>query len=248
MFDCSVCVVIPVYNGSRHLPLLIERTVSVLSNFKDGRIIMVDDNSTDVSYGIIRTLADGNDILTGIRLDSNYGQQSAILCGLNHCDCDYAVIMDDDLENKPEDITRLYEAAAKGHDAVYAINSRPGDKNLFRRFGSMLRDATFSLLTDKPRGIKVCSFRIINRKTVDAIKGADRRFVYISMEILKKTTSIGNITVEYGPAGRTGHSPQKLIRLLANIYVYYSGCKLLEKLAKPGPAYKVLEKTGDHGL
>ena len=147
------------------------------------------------------------------------------------------MIMDDDLEHNPKDMPKLFEEIKKGYDAVYALNSIKAKKSLVRRVGSKLRDITFNCLTKKTKEIKVCSFRILNRKTVDNVIKANTKFVYISMEILKHTNNIANIEVPYGTRRASGHSLRRLIKLLLNIFVYYSNCKILKILRKDGPAY-----------
>ncbi len=237
MHNDGISIVIPIYNGSRTLEKLVHEINVTLSDFSSFEIILVDDSSADDSLSIIKKLAAEQDNIIGIALDGNYGQQSAVLCGLRHTSMDYTVIMDDDLEHNPTDIPKLYEEIKKGYSVVYALNSNKTKKSLIRGIGSKLRDKTFNCLTEKPKDIKVCSFRILNRKTVDNVIKANTKFVYISMEILKHTNNMANIEVPYGTRRVSGHSIRKLIKLLLNIIVYYSNFKILRRLRKAGPAY-----------
>ena len=233
----GISIVIPVYNGGSTLEKLVHEINEALSGFSSIELILVDDSSTDDSLKIAKSLSAKQDNILAISLDGNYGQQSAILCGLRHASMEYTVIMDDDLEHNPLDILKLYEEIKKGHDVVYALNSLKTKKSLVRKIGSGLRDKTFDYLTKKPKDIKVCSFRILNRNIVNKVIKANTKFVYISMEILKYTSNIVNIKVKYGTRRMSGHSMGKLIKLLINIFVYYSGCKIMKTLRKTGPAY-----------
>lgn len=246
MHSDSISIVIPVYNGSSTLEKLVHELNNILSEFSSYEIILVDDSSTDDSLNIVNKLVTKQDNIIGISLDGNYGQQSAIFCGLRHANMEYIVIMDDDFEHNPKDIHKLYEKIKEGYDVVYALNSNKTEKSLVRKIGSGLRDKTFDYLTKKPKEIKVCSFRIITRETVDNILKSNNEFVYISMEILKHTNSIANIEVPYGTRRISGHSTGKLIKLLLNIFVYYSDCKILKRFRKTGPAYreKIAPKKG----
>ena len=238
MHNAGISIVIPVYNGSNTLKKLVHEISNVLASFTSYEIILVDDSSTDDSLSIIKKLATEQDNIIGIALDGNYGQQSAVLCGLRYASKDYTVIMDDDLEHNPKDIPKLFEEIKKGYSVVYALNSNKTKKSLIRGIGSKLRDKTFNCLTKKPKEIKVCSFRILNRETVDNVIKANSRFVYISMEILKHTNNLANIEVPYGTRRASGHSIGKLVKLLLNIFVYYSNCKILKRFRKTGPAYR----------
>ncbi len=239
MHDAGISIVIPVYNGERTIGELVEKLVKVLSDFGEYEIILVDDSSSDGSFEIIKKLALEKAEIIGISLDGNYGQQSAILCGLNNASMEYTVIMDDDLEHDPRDIPALFMEIKRGCDVVYAINSNKGGKPLVRSLGSKLRDTIFNMLTEKPKDVKVCSFRIMNRTTADSVVKAGGGFVYISMEILRHTKNIRNIEVSYGQRGRSGHSLVKLAILFAKIYFNYSRCRLFNRFRSTGPAYGI---------
>jgi undecaprenyl-phosphate 4-deoxy-4-formamido-L-arabinose transferase len=235
----SLCVVVPVYNAEHTLEPLVERLQEVLGDFRASQIVLVDDGSTDRSADKLHALFHRYDNVTVIMLRKNYGQQSALLCGLRECRCDYAAIIDDDLEQNPEDILVLYDAIRKGADVVYGVGA--AERGAFRSFGSWLRDQLFDRITDKPENMKVCSFRIMNRATVEQVTKAYTKFVYISLEILKHTTQIANISVRTGERAPSGYRPLRLMRLLFWMYVYYAPCKLLKPFRQHGACYEIGE-------
>jgi len=237
----SICAVVPVYNAQKTLPDLAEGLTAVLGQFEEYGIILVDDCSTDQSFEVIRDLACRNKNITGISLARNCGQQCALFCGLHYARCDYTVIIDDDLENDPKDIMALYKEIIKGYDAVYAVNRAGYEKGLFRSIGSKLRDGLFDRITHKPKDLKVCSFRILNKMTVQKILEANTRFVYISLEILRHTKNIQNIAAAYNSSNHSKYKPAKLIRLLLNMYIYYAPHTVLKKLRRQGCCYAVKE-------
>ena len=241
MSDAAVSVVVPVYNSQSTLEELAQRLEGVMGKFKEYEIIFVDDASCDQSFEAIRKIASANSHVKGIGLEKNSGQQSAILCGLRYARYDYTVIIDDDLEQKPEDILRLYEKSVQGYDVVYGIVPGRG----VRKAGSLMRDLLFCVMTDIPRGVKVSSFRIINKKTRDAVILADTSFVYISMEILKHTRNIANISIANGPKAQSNYSLGKLFALYKNIITTYGRCPLIGRANKKGSCYSVRETIGD---
>jgi len=238
MRKSSICVVVPVYNAGKTLERLSERIADVLSEFRKYSIVFVDDLSSDNSFEIIKSLRERNGRITAVRLKQNCGQQAAVFCGLKFSDADYTVIMDDDLENDPGDILKLYEKAKQGYDAVYGVNAEPG-KGALRGFGSRVREAAITRLSGKRKDKKVCSFRIMTRDVVGKVIEADTKFVYISLEILKHTKNIENVEVDYSQSLRTGYNVCKLTRLLIKMYVYYG--RLLKCLRKKGRCYELDE-------
>ena len=235
----SLCVVVPVYNAEKTLKRLVEKLQAVLGRFAASQIVLVDDGSADGSAYRMRALYERYDNVTAIFLRRNYGQQSALLCGLRECRCDWAVIIDDDLEQDPADIAALYDEIRKGCDVVYGVSE--AERSAFRSLGSRLRDRLFDRITDLPEGMRVCSFRIMNRQTVDNIITADTKFVYISLEILKHTSRIGNITVRAGERAPSGYKPLRLMRLLLRMYVYYAPCGILRPFRRRGACYEIRE-------
>lgn len=235
----SLCVVVPVYNARNTITPLVERLQEVLRGFASSQIVLVDDGSRDGGADVLRALFERYENVTVVFLRGNYGQQSALLCGLCQCRCDYAVIIDDDLEQDPCDIPALYDAIRDGYDVVYGVGA--AEKSAFRSLGSRLRDRLFDRITDKPPGVRVCSFRILNRATVDRIVQADTRFVYISLEILKYTNRIGNTPVGTGGQAPSGYRPLRLMGLLLRMYIYYAPCRLLQLLRRHGACYEIGE-------
>lgn len=61
-----------------------------------------------------------NSKVKGINLSCNFGQQFAITAGSAFAKGDWAVVMDCDLQNLPEDIPTLYKKAQEGYDIVMA--------------------------------------------------------------------------------------------------------------------------------
>jgi len=236
----SICAVVPVYNAEKTLEPLVTCLTETLSTFRAYHIVLVDDKSTDASLEIMHRLHGENPHITAISLARNTGQQSALLCGLRHAECDYTVILDDDLEHSPEDIPKLYERIVDGFDAVYGVNMGAADSHgRFRSTGARLRDWLMNRLTDKPRSMKVCSFRMMNRDAVQHVCAADTRFVYISLELLKHTANISNVPVHYNARTSSGYHPLKLAALMWKMIVYYSCSRVLKPLRKRGQGYEI---------
>lgn len=236
----SICVVVPVYNSEDTIYELVRRLNIVLEVFIEYKIVLVDDSSTDNSFGKIKEICKEYNNIIGITLYKNYGQQSAIMCGLQYSDCDFTVIIDDDLEQNPDDIIRLYKEIQNGYDVVYGIIK--GDtRKTSRNIGSLMRDWLFIILTDIPKGIRVSSLRIIRQEIVRKIINYDTQFVYISLEILKHTNKIANINIKKHNDSKSNYNLTKLIKLYAKMIVNYSSLNIFSKWRKYGKCYEIKE-------
>ncbi|ACB53962.1 glycosyl transferase, group 2 [Crocosphaera subtropica ATCC 51142] len=114
-------VVIPVYKAQNCLYELYNRLKSSLELIShDFEIILVEDCGGDRSWDIILELAEKDTRVKGIQFSRNFGQHYGITAGLDHSDGDWVVIMDCDLQDRPEEIPRLYKKAQEGYDVVLA--------------------------------------------------------------------------------------------------------------------------------
>ncbi len=218
-------IVVPVYNGAGRFEELARRLESsAAAADPDYEIIFVDDGSSDRSPEKIRSYAGVNSRAGWVTLARNYGQQTAVLCGLRHSRGDWVVMIDDDLEHPPEMIPVMFAKIKTGHDAVYAVAPRNNgpDSGRLRSIGADLRDLFFSAFLGKPRGLKIGSFRIFSRAAVDAICRAKQPFVYISAELFRRGFSA--VSMEYGSASASTsgrYSPASRIRLFLKLTLWY---------------------------
>ena len=162
-------VVIPVYGEKLNLILLHKRLISVLDSLEnDYEIIMVDDNSPDNSWEVISSLSKNDAKIKGIKLSKNFGQHRAIAAGLHYVEGKWCIIMDCDLQDRPEEIINLYSEAIKGYDIVMARRKRRKDKFL-KRLTSKLFYFVFNFLTDQKLDSRFTSFGIFSNKVIKTI-------------------------------------------------------------------------------
>ncbi|MGV8905612.1 MAG: glycosyltransferase family 2 protein [Acetobacterium sp.] len=219
----DISVVVPVYNSSKSIKELVTRTVTTLEKAEATfEIILVDDSSKDDSLKMLTGLNERDPRVIVIALENNGGQQPAIKTGMKSALGDAVVTIDDDLEYRPEDIPLLLSELKKGYDVVYGIVNRRGYP-FYRQFGSNLVDLFFTICLDKPKNIRVGSFRILNRGTVNRIIKDETPFVYITGITLGFTKNIGNVTVNHQERkyGKSNYNLKKLIKLFLNLFYYY---------------------------
>ena len=131
-----VSIVIPVYNGSATIAELAERLLAVFRSMNRAcEILLVNDGSPDNSWEVIRALADAHPQVRGLNLMRNFGQHNALLAGIRQASGEITVTMDDDLQNPPEEVPKLLEGVAGGHDVVYGVPDE-GRHGMFRDFAS----------------------------------------------------------------------------------------------------------------
>ena len=143
-----ISVVIPVYNAESSLQHLYNRLkISLEEVSQDFEIIMVEDCGEDLSWQIIMDLAQLDQRVKGLQFSRNFGQHYGITAGLDYCNGDWVVVMDCDLQDRPEEIPRLYIKAQEGYDVVLARRGKRKDP-LTKRLTSWLFYKIFNYFTD----------------------------------------------------------------------------------------------------
>lgn len=164
----KMSIVIPVYGCKAAIPELHRRlTESVSSITDDYEIIMVNDACPQNSWEAIELLCQEDQHVKGIELSRNFGQMRAILAGLDYSTGDWAVVMDCDLQDRPEEIPRLYEKAMEGYDVVFARRAHRKDR-FFKKLIAGAFYKVYEYATDSEYDESLCNFSVLRREVIDS--------------------------------------------------------------------------------
>lgn len=211
--DVEISVVIPVYGCADCLHRLHERLVAVLEPLTDFEIVFVDDRGRDGSWSILREIAEGDQRVRLVRLSRNFGQQAAITAGLSRSAGRWTVVMDCDLQDPPEVIPRLLEAARAGHDVVFARRVTRTHSPL-RKLGARAYFAFLRVVLGVSIDGGFGAFTMISPRARDALlslSDADRHYVPMLLWIGFEQTAID---YEHGQrhAGASSYSLPALVK------------------------------------
>lgn len=220
----DLSVVIPVYKSEDCLPELYRRLVESLDALGLAfEIIMVEDCGGDRSWALIQEIAARDDRLRGIKLSRNFGQHNALTAGLDQVRGDWTIVMDSDLQDKPEDIARLIEKTRDGHDVVIARSILRKDTWL-KRVTSHAFYQVLSWLSGYRYEKGVRPFRIMSRGAVEAIKAMreQTRTLGPLTEWIGFYPAYIGVEVEQRYAGRSSYSWARLLKLAFGTILAYS--------------------------
>ena len=220
----GISVVIPVYNSQECLPELVRRLTKALDALdRRYEILLVNDGSPDKSWQVIVDLCQVYGTLKGINLRRNFGQDNAIMAGLNYASGEVIVIMDDDLQHDPDDIGALLAGLEKGYDVCYALFERKRQSWL-KNLGSRFNDKVANLILKKPKHIYLSPFKAIVREVVDEIIKYDGPFPYVDGLLFRVTRSITRVPVAHHErfAGAGNYTLVKAIRVWLRLATNFS--------------------------
>ncbi len=219
-----ISVVTPVYKAEGCLDELYRRLVAALSGItQDFEIVMVEDCGGDRSWEIIQALARKDARVKGIQFSRNFGQHYGITAGLDHCDGDWVVVMDCDLQDRPEEIPRLYAKAKEGYEVVIAHRGKRNDP-LRKRVASWVFYRLFSWLADIDYDGQAGNFRIVSRKAVESLRQMREQLRFFGGLITWMGFPTAAIDVQHDEryAGPSTYTLAKLWKLAFETIVAYS--------------------------
>jgi polyisoprenyl-phosphate glycosyltransferase len=208
----QLSVVVPVYGCAECLGPLHERLTASVSSITDRyELVFVDDRSVDDGWTVLRRLARADPHVRAFRLSRNFGQDAAITAGLAKAQGQWAVVMDCDLQEAPEDIPRLWAAAGEGYEIVRTVR-RGWSHSRFRRFTSRAY-RKLTLETDvRP---DYSNLSLLSRAVIDSflrLHDRDREYM-IALDWLGYDSTAIEIDHHERHAGESGYTFQRLIRV-----------------------------------
>lgn len=223
--NIEISVIIPVYKAEENLDELIERLKTQLGLITNSyEIILVDDGSPDDSWYKILTNSKHNPgHIKGVKLSRNFGQHYAITAGIDYCVGKWTIVMDCDLQDRPEEIPNLYKKALEGYDIVLASRTLRRDKFLKSTFSKIFY-TILSYLTGTYHDPHVANFGVYSYKVINGVKDMRESIRYFPTMVRWvgfKSTTIPVVHAER-LKGKTTYDFKKLLSLAIDIILAYS--------------------------
>lgn len=214
-------IVSPVYKAEKIVSELVKRIVdSVEAITDDFEIVLVCDGSPDNSWLSIKEECAKDKRVVGVNLSRNFGQHYAITAGMRYAKGEWIVLMDCDLQDRPEEIPRLYEKACEGYDIVQSrrMNRKDG---FFKQLSSKAFHVVFDWFSGMKTDGAIGNLGIYHRKVIDAFNSMEetsRSFgTLLSYVGFRKTT----LEVEHSERfeGKSSYSFRTLMKLMFDVTI-----------------------------
>ncbi len=173
---------LPVFNEEDNLQPMHSKINEALESLgKTAEVIYVDDGSTDKSLEILREISTEDDRVRVISLRRNYGQTAAMSAGIDAAKGNILIPMDADLQNDPNDISRLLEKLDEGFDVVSGWRKNRQDKLITRKIPSWIANSIISKIGGVHLHDYGCSLKAYRRDVLQDVRlyGEMHRFIPI---------------------------------------------------------------------
>ena len=217
-------IVIPCYNSSHTIRQMVDLTCKEMNAL--GRtpfeMILVDDFSPDggATAAELIALSAEYDNVVAVELARNGGQHNAIMAGLNYAQGDFIILMDDDMQTHPSQLSPLLAKFDEGYDVIYGYY--PDKKHsAFRNFGSWVNYTTVRILIGKPKDLRTSSYCLMRRYVRDSIIKYPAQYSHMQGLVLRTVApdKIASVPIQHFERayGTSNYSLKKLISLWSNI-------------------------------
>ena len=222
--DSYISIVVPAYKSPGTIKQLSASLNNVLKKIgAPGEIIMIDDNCPDGSWAKILEAHEECEKVKGIRLSRNFGQHNAITAGLSAAKGEWIVVMDCDLQDKPEEIERLHQKALEGYEVVQA-RRRFRQDSLIKRISSAAFYRLLGFLTETQLDNKVGNYGIYHRKAIQAVLEMNdyNRYFPCMIQWVGFNATMIDVIHQARRGGESSYNIRKLVRLATNTIVSFS--------------------------
>ncbi|MET0231145.1 MAG: glycosyltransferase family 2 protein [Rhodanobacteraceae bacterium] len=219
-----ISVVSPVYGCAGCLRELVARLQAALSSLGETyEIVLVDDASPDGAWPVARELGTTDARVKAVALSRNFGQHHAISAGLDYASGDWVVVLDCDLQDRPEEIARLWAKAQEGHEVVFAEREVRQDgwlkRTLSRGFIALL-----NWLSGTTYDYRTANFGIYARAVVDAVRSMGDPSPFFPIMVRWTGFRTTSIPVRHDARGdgKSSYTLRKLARLALETVLSHS--------------------------
>jgi glycosyltransferase involved in cell wall biosynthesis len=219
-----ISVVIPVLDEESLLNELIKRVKENLEVItKNFEVIIIDDGSLDMTWQLIKEESLIDTRIKGIKFSRNFGHHYAITAGIKKSIGEWVVVMDGDLQDRPEVIVELFNEAQKGFDIVFVSRLNRPESLAYR-----LTQKSYYFLLRKLSGIDFDSgqanFSIISRKVVEAFNSFPENARFYGSTIKWVGFKRSQIFADHGKrlSGKSSYNFGKRLRLALDIILSFS--------------------------
>ena len=219
-----ISIVSPVYRAEKIIDDLVSEIIKSVSPITaDFEIILIEDCGPDNSWKKIEENCHKDLRVKGIKLSRNFGQHYAITAGLEAAKGEWVVVMDCDLQDRPDEIPNLYKKALEGFEIVYAQRADRKDSFL-KKLSSKMFYAVFSYLTETKQDSSVANFGIYHNKVTKAILQMNDHIRYFPTMSRWVGFNSANLPVKHSDRaeGKSSYSFRKLLSLAFNNMIAFS--------------------------
>lgn len=167
----DISVVVPIYKEEKNIRPFLARLEPVLAGMNVSyEIIFCLDPSPDQTDQVVQQAIQRNPRIKLIVFSRRFGQPSATMAGILHCQGKACVVIDVDLQDPPELIANMYDELADGNEVVYARRRSRKGETWVKKAISYLGYIVINKLSEVKIPTNTGDFRIMTRRVIEELR------------------------------------------------------------------------------
>ncbi|MCF8422789.1 MAG: glycosyltransferase family 2 protein [Bacteroidia bacterium] len=224
MIKPFISIVSPIYRAENTIEELvgqIHKEVSLLTT--NYEIILVEDCGPDNSWEKITQFCEKDNKIIGLKLSRNFGQHYAITAGLDQSQGEWIVVLDCDLQDRPDQISKMYNKALEGYDVVQGRRENRKD-SFFKKTFSLLFYKVLAYLSGYAQDSTIANFGIYHKKVISSITSMRESIRFFPTMVAWVGFRKTSIEIEHSERyeGKSSYTISKLFNLALDIILAYS--------------------------
>lgn len=229
----QLAIIIPCYNEELCIKDTVSKLFIVINDLiskgkirEDSYLYLIDDGSKDSTWSIIEQLHNENKLVKGLKFLRNYGNQKAIIAGLEgvrEIGCDCVVSIDADLQQDEWSIEKFIDEYKKGFDIISGVRNNRKTDTFFKKITAIAFYKTMKML-----GVNLTmnhsDYRLVSKKALDVLRLYPEKLLFLRgffHEVGLKTTYV-KFDVKPRMAGESKFNFRSLMALALNGITSYS--------------------------
>ncbi|MGA2134511.1 MAG: glycosyltransferase family 2 protein [Bryobacteraceae bacterium] len=209
-----VSVVIPAYNEEQNVDAVYQALRPALGR-EEYEIIFVDDGSSDGTAACVRRLRAQDPAVRLIRFGRNFGQQAALIAGLEVARGAAVITLDCDLQHPPELLPRMIGAWRDGAKIVQMVRTETAGAGAAKQVSSNLFYWFLNILSETAVQGGAADYQLLDRAVVEAVLQFRDRNPFLRG--LVAWLGFPAVQMAYAApernAGKSGYTVRKMLRL-----------------------------------
>ena len=211
----KISVVVPCFNEESVLPRLFERLSAAAKTWGvDYEILCVDDGSRDRTWELLKAQHQADSRWRGLSFARTFGHQAAVSAGLSHAGGDAVIVMDADLQDPPEELSRFIATWRQGYEVVYAVRQKRKE-GLVKKFSYWLFYRLMAGLVPFDLPLDAGDFCLMDRRVVQTLNRMPERNRFVRG--LRAWAGFKQTGLKYERQARAAGVPKYNLRRLLNL-------------------------------
>ena len=200
---------------------------------KNWEAIIVNDGSPDNSNEQVLKLRDSDPKVKLVELSRNFGHHKAVMTGLNYATGDFIYLLDIDLEEPPEILTKFYSSLVSNKvDVIYGVQEKRKGA-FFEKITGKFFYKMFNWMSEIPIEENILMARLMSKDYVNSLQKYKEKELFLGGVFAMVGYKQLSIPINKGSRPDTTYTFKKKMSLLVNaitstsnrllIYVFYLG-------------------------